>query len=554
MPFFQFIDLKYTQLNTQVNNYLSAVYNRASEVYSNASPFGQILNMLKNFYQQLVSYQKNVVTNQNIDSAGSEKAVRNLARIAGLNPTRAISATGTIILKLKPNINIAQQIGGGSIVITDKTKIKNNTNGLTYTIKLGTPTQVFTVSQSADIYLNIIEGTYETQSYTGIGEMNQTLSVNVPVSNTIDNFEVTVSYNNQVLTNRDNVYDMSYGELACIQRTGMNGGVDIIFGNSSFGFIPLLGTTIAVTYLLTSGTKGIILTPQINDFQFTDTVVDMNGQDITVTNLFDITVQDTVNFASDGESIAFTKSVMPFMSRNFVLATPDQYIFALKRLSMFSQINVYTSLSDTNMENDNKVFLFLIPMISNFFSGSVNYFNVPISAFSLSATEQSKVITYLRKVGNIPINTVISIIQLILSYYVMNIYVRIYSGYLQDTITQGIITNVSNYLASIERDDRIPKSEVLSQIQSVSGVDSANMSFVSKKNEDYLKLNQGSTNLLGLDPVLGDAMANPNELLVIRGGWSDSNYIYYNETFNGNQLGPINIYYVGVTDVNSNNS
>ena len=51
-----------------------------------------------------------------------------------------------------------------------------------------------------------------------------------------------------------------------------------------------------------------------------------------------------------------------------------------------------------------------------------------------------------------------------------------------------------------------------------------------KKNEDYLKLNRNSTNTIGIDPVLGDAIANPDELLIIRGGWTDSNNIYYNET------------------------
>ena len=124
MAFFNFIDLKYQQLNDQVNSYLQSVYNRASETFTNASPFGQILSVLKNFYQFIVLYQKRVVNNFMIEEADNEKSVRNLARIAGHNPTRAISATGTIILKLKPNVNISQVIGGGSIRITDKTKIK----------------------------------------------------------------------------------------------------------------------------------------------------------------------------------------------------------------------------------------------------------------------------------------------------------------------------------------------------------------------------------------------------------------------------------------------
>ena len=553
MAFFDFIDLKFDNLVDQIQNYLRSVFNRSDESFSNASPFGQVVSVEEEIYQQNVIYQKNVVRNFIIDEADNQKAIRNLSRIGGHNPTRAITATGSLQLKIKSGIDIFNDIAGGKIKINDKTRLKNKSNGLLYTIRFGTDSQIFELSQNQDIYLNLVQGSYETYTFTGDGEINQSFSVNVSVGATIDNFDVNVTYNNQPVTIRDAMYDMLRNERACFIRTGMNGGVDVSFGNGDFGFIPEPGVIIAVTYLLTDGTAGIILTPQVNDWQWIDDVTDMNAQSVNMENTFDVYVDQQIGFASDGETTNFTKGVMPYLSRNFVLSTPSQYIYTLKSLSLFSKVNVYNTLDDNNFENDNKIYLFLVPEITNYYSNNINYFNVPLDAFFLSADEQAKTVTYLMKLGNITVNTVLEIIQPTLSKYVLNIYVRKFQGYADDTIKQNIITNISTYLSSLERDDRIPKSDIINILETTPGVDSVNVSFISKKNEDFHKLKPTSTLIYGLDPVLGDVVVNSDELAIVRGGWSDRNYTYYNETLDSNGLGPINIMFVGVTEQNINN-
>jgi hypothetical protein len=162
-------------------------------------------------------------------------------------------------------------------------------------------------------------------------------------------------------------------------------------------------------------------------------------------------VDKEIGFASNGETIEFTKSIMPYISRNFVLATPSQYIYTLKRLSLFSKINVYNTLDDNNFENDNKIYLFLVPDIKNYYSNNVNYFNVPLDSFTLEQDEIDKTLTYLKKLGNIPVNTVIEIIQPTISKYILNIYVRKFQGFSDDTVKQSIITNISTYLSELER-------------------------------------------------------------------------------------------------------
>jgi len=553
MAFFDYIELRYEELTTQINGYLRTVYSRSDEIFSNASPFGQVINVLKEFFQWSTIYQKNVVRNFQIEEADNTKAIRNLARIGGHNPTRAITATGTLKLKLKPGVNINSDIAGGLIKVQDKTLLKNKTNGYNYTIRLGKDEDIYRLSQSTALYFNVVQGIYEEQTYTGNGEVNQSFSVNISSTANIDNFDVEVLYNNNPLSLKGGQFDMLRNELACYTRTGMNGGLDLYFGNGDFGFIPTIGSIIRVRYLLTEGTNGQILSPVRNDFQFITEVRDNNDDTVDITANFDIIIDKDITFASNGETDNFIKSVMPNISRNFVLATPSQYIYNLSRLELFSKVNVYNTLDDNNFENDNKIFLFLIPKISNYYTGGVNYFNVPIDAFFLDDYEIDKTLTYLKKLGSITTNTVIEIIQPRLSMYVMNIYIRKYEGFADDTIKQNVLSNTSNYLTELKRDDRIVRSDMIRIIENIDGVDSTQITFFSKKNEDYHKLKPDSNTIYGLDPVLGDIVVEKDELALIRGGWSDRNYTYYNDTPDAGGLCPLNIVFVGVTKKQSNN-
>jgi hypothetical protein len=138
----------------------------------------------------------------------------------------------------------------------------------------------YTLIAGGQFFINIIQGKYETQTFTGDGTIAQSFQVNVSNNSTIDNFDYQITLNGINLQIKDHLYDMLEDEFACYTRTGFNGGLDVYFGNGDFGFVPRPGVLISVTYLLTDGTNGIILTPQINDFQFIDDVVDMDGNSV----------------------------------------------------------------------------------------------------------------------------------------------------------------------------------------------------------------------------------------------------------------------------------
>lgn len=621
---FDYLEIRYNKLTTQLENWLRDSYNKAGILYTPASPYGQILRVLKELFIQSIIANKAATSQLILQDANSEKTIRSLARISGHNPTRSIAATGSLKFKLKPGVNIDDEIKGGEISIKDKSVLKNKTNTLFYTLEQGADS-IYQITPNVQFIINVVQGRYEKQSFTGDGTSNQSYSVNVGITAKIDHFKFNVRYNGLILLVKDHLYDMLTGEYACYTRTGFNGGLDVYFGTKDFGIIPSIGSVIEVEYLLTDGNSGDILTPKMNDFKFSDEVKDKEGNTINMDKLFDTSIYVDINFSSNGETVAYTKATIPYVSRNFVLAQPNQYIYHLKRLNMFSKVDAYTNITDNNysvtfndvkyqlqqvktsnptnvqnrmsalettinkyetIANDNVISLYLIPNITNYFTKSVNYFNIPLTAFYLDQTEKSKVLEYLRTVGIMSITTSVEIVQPKISRYVIFVYAKLYEGTLEDSIRQQIIYIVSSYLISNTRNDRIIRAQLISNIKSVEGVDGVDVYFVSKKNEDYHKtfasvnggliqtasqlstkaqtgnltikaLGQTETltarslsksqtfydpnKVLGIDSILGDAVLDKDEYAIVRGGWNDRNGIYYNEDPNSPGLTSINV-------------
>ena len=553
MKLFDFVELKYKDISTRLYDWLKTSYNKNSVNFDSSSPYGQIINVNTSFFQKNILYLKNAIKTLILDDDSlNQKYINSLARVAGHNPSRAISASGVLRFKLKNDVDITDEISGSKVTINNYLKLKNKTNNLFYTLFTGVDSLSIDVSLNNEFYINIKQGQFEKVKFTGDGTINQSLNVSVKNNTTIDNFEYYVKYNGLILNIKENITDMLTSELACVIKTGISGGIDIYFGNTDFGFIPLIGSTIEVGYLLTDGLNGNIYNNVYNDFQFIDSVLDNQLNTLNMDKLFDVVVDKNVIFGSNGESIKFTKSILPYVSRNFVLASPNQFIYHLKKLALFSKINVHNTLEDFDNTNDNKVYLYLIPMISNYFTNKINYFNIQEDVFYLDEYEQNKIIEYLKTMGIIQIGTEIQIIQPKLTKYSMYINVRKFNNYNDDTIKQQIVDVISNYLIYNERTDRIVKSELISIMSQLDGIDSVDLFFVSKQNEE----NYINTNIdlnIGIDPIMGDIIAAKDEYPIIRGGWKDRHDIYYYDNLDYNKVCSINININGITNKNINN-
>ena len=595
---FKYIEVEYSKLSDQIDNWLKKTYGKSDINFGPASPHGQTLEIQKELFQHNIIYMKNAVNQINIEDTTNDKMIKNIARIAGHNISRAISATGTLKFSIKPNINISDEIKDGVVVINDNTILKNKTNNLFYVIKLGTDQNRYNMYQSPQFFLNIIQGKTSTDTFTGDGTRNKSYRVNIATMASIDNFNYVVKYNGTVLSVKDHLYDMLSGEMACYTRTGFNGGLDVYFGNENFGFIPENGSIIEVSYILSNGSEGEVMNNVQNDWKNMTDITDAAGNPLKIDNLFNITNETPINFSADAEDSNFIKATVPYVSRNFVLATPAQFIYHLKKMSMFSKVNAYNTLDDNDFSvtetvidnslnklrnmvnkndgvdkinkqmdnfltmynkfkstlNDNEIYLYLIPDIKKYFNDNMNYFNIPFDVFYLDSNEQSKVISYLRQVGILSLSTNIKIVQPTISRYITHIYIRRFSNVIEDIIKSEIISSVSDYLLVNDRFDRIPRSELITMISSINGVDSANVIFVSKKNEDYHKKRMDNglppdKTVLGLDPVYGDIIIDKSEYAVVRGGWRDRNGIWYNENPYNNGMSSINITFNGITEV-----
>lgn len=240
--FLAFIELKYTELSNQIETWLRGEFRKSGVNYNSASPFGQILNVNKELFQHNVIYLKNALNQLDIENSNNEKVILMGARFAGHNPSRAISATGTLKFKLKPGVKIDEEIKDSIIIINNRFLLKNISNGLEYSINLTTDRNIYPITTNCEFFVPIIQGKYESERFTGKGEFNQTFSVNVPNLKKIENWNFTIKYNGVTLPVKDHLFDILKDERACWVRTGFNGGLDIHFGNQNNGFIPIINS------------------------------------------------------------------------------------------------------------------------------------------------------------------------------------------------------------------------------------------------------------------------------------------------------------------------
>lgn len=564
-----FIQVTFSNIKADIDTYLKQQHNKGSILFSPASPYGQILYVIENLHQLSFLYLKNAINQFDLGDNNSlnERVIRNAAIFAGHNPGRAISATGTLRLTLKSNIDLDKEIPGGRITIPNKTKIKNQTNSLNYIINIGTERVTHRITPNYQFFLPIMQGEWVLNSRTGNGTQLQTFSFTETSQQDVENFNVEVLVNGEYWSIKKHIWEMLPEEKACVVRSGFNGGIDVIFGNGGFGMIPDIGTRISVNYIKTDGNAGNIYRRTKNDWRFVEDIFDGNGDTIDLTKAFDIDIYTDINFGTDKEDLMFTKNILPIASNNFVLGLPQQYAYEIKKLGVFSHVNAY--------ERTGTIFIVATPNIKLFKSSDSNYFTVDKRAFTLDNYEISKIDKYLRTGGNLQLTRKYRIKSPDLSFYVMNVYVISYSDALDESVNAQILEATSEYFLNLSRIDRIPKLDIIRALSSIRDIHSVDVQFVCKNNEDYHKnaaidvqnkLNKYNssyqndisiskvnpeyvpTETKGLDPVLGDIIFEPNEIPIIRGGWFDRNGTYYSDDIDGNGLKSVNIIKKGTVD------
>ena len=568
-----FSEITFSKVKAEIQAYLQSTYNKAGVLFTPSSPYGQILSVIENLFQLSILYLKNTIKQVSLlePTSINERMIKNSAILAGHLPTRAISATGTLKLSLNSTTVIQNDISGGKVTLYNRQTLKNKTNGLYYSVSLGVDKQLYNINNSSTIYLNIIQGKWNKTTFTGDSSSSQSFTITLRGNQEVENFNYEVLVNGTIWETKTHITDLLPNENACVVRSGIDGGIDVLFGNKDFGGIPPLSSTIEIYYISSDGSNGNIFRRTPNDWIFVDSATDGLGNSIDLTKFFNVDIYTDINFGADKEAILFTRSIVPVSSNNFVIGTVQQFAYQIKKLGVFSHVNAYLK--------NGVVYIIAVPNISLFNNANGNYFSISLSAFMLDNYEKSKIIKYLQSGGNILLSQKLVIDTPVLSLYVINVFVITYSDSVMDNVNSEITNALSTYFLSLSSNSaingRIPVSSIISILSAINDINSVNISFVSKKNEDYhsaamiadqnrrnqyadptllsasrpsLTYNPNTT--LGLDGSLGDILFEANEVPVIRGGWYDRNNNYYSDDINSNVLKTVNIINIGTVQRN----
>ncbi len=564
MSFFSKTRLRASQLFFDSFEYLQRTYEQATEVFTPASPFGQLLTVVANLGEMIFYYIEAAATELNIFRARNIESIYGLSRLTGHDPTRGISARGIIGLKL--NTSAGNSFSGDYVQILNGAALEVGNNSLSYFLKFDSDFIRLEKTNREWVNVELVQGEIDSQTFTGSGQPLQ--SYNLTTKEPTDQFMVTVNIDGQMWKKVDSLYDMNHGEKTYMCKTGVNGGLSIFFGNNQFGFPPPLGSIIIVTYVKTRGNTGNIGGKNLN-LKFKDPGTDFLGNEVDLNEILSVNIVRNPNFGSDSEDPAFTRLIAPYQSNSFVLANPNNYIHYLSKYDFFSFIDAYNTKDDEYINDDNIIYLFLIPDVKKKITSDIDYFTVPIEEFSLTEDEKKQVIEILNASGRQIITAEVRIEDPNIKKYVMNVVLRYFENYDKAEIAVSIRNILNEYFLTVNRRDRIPRSDLISLIETIEGIDSVNIFFLSEENENAIKNGFYFVPVYGIDPAtdqktlienkkivlepnedphlgldeFGDISIDANDLVVIRGGWKDKNDTYYDEFPIDNGIGSLNIFF-----------
>lgn len=286
------------------------------------------------------------------------------------------------------------------------------------------------------------------------------------------------------------------------------------------------------------------------------------------------------------EDIQLTKLIAPLQSHSFVLATPENYEHFLSRYGMFSYLDAYNTTDDGYLDDDNVIYLFMLPNTLKKLQNNKDYFNLDTSEFFFTEIEKEGILGLLEKSGRQMVTTEVKIVDPEPQFFRMDVKVRYFEGYSKANVATEIRSKIAEYLINITRRDRLPKSDIVAIVEAIDGIDSVNVKFTSEKEETARRLGYyvsetvtvtPSTpvlkdvgngkqkmvffkrtvttsqvnfepdaalpeNVINLDSF-GDIILEPEEVALFRGGWLDRKNIMVDDSVKTGEKAALSIYF-----------
>jgi hypothetical protein len=565
MGFFQNSRLKASELVQQAVEYLVVKYEQAASVFTPASPFGQLLVVISNIAELIFTYISHTAEELNIRTAQNIESIQGLAQLAGHEAHRGGSAYGVMGIKL----NTSNDFEGNHVKIKNFSKFVIAETGCVYFMNLPTDSIKLTVGGNSFISVPFMQGEIESQTFTSNGTALQ--SFNPVIKGMTDHDNVAVRVNGKEWRKVNSLYDMpAYDDdnpdrSECfIVKTSPTVGISVFFGNDSFGKIPPAGALIEIVYIRTSGLAGNSISTGLS-YSFIDMGIDEYGNEVDLNEILIVETIAPPMLGTNYEDPEFTKAIAPKASKSFVLATPENYVSFLSKYNQYSFIYAYHTKDDDDITDDNVIYLKVIPDIKKKLSSNEDYFEVPISEFVLDKYEKESLMAALENSGRMLIGSEIEIVDPEIKYFTINVILRYFENVDISSVSSNIRSILNKYFLNISRSDIIPKSDLISLIEGIEGVDTCDVFFMNRDNEiakkngyyydeygDMINVGKNEDPQLGFDSY-GNLVMNKGCVYIPRGGWKDAYDNYYTVTPEEGKMGPLNIFFQDPVDSSAYN-
>lgn len=495
MKLFDLLQTRYTDFENQVKVYLSKTLKDYNENYGNNTILGQLINVLGSTVQNVLLYIEDGLTEQNKFTVQRKKSIYSLAQLGGYNPSLGKAASCIVRMTMQPN-----NYSTYSVTIPNKTKMICSYNGLNYNIIL--PQEAITLAITDDIsnkYIQVVEGTFETQTFMVVGGQLYTQTVLFNGDIDIDYLEVKV--NDETWQRAESLYDMEPDGKQFVVKTSLQKGIDLLFGNEQYGRALKLNDKITVTYLLHDGELGNIETNEDVYFSFKDEIRNAAGESINGNELFIVKLADT-NSVSGGtysETASKVKEMIGYNSRALVLADPKNYRVFLNR---FSFVGYNRTWSEEGSLIVNSI---ILRNYKQMLERGSDYFNLSKNDLFLSDAQKISIKNCIANSGQQLAGVTYKIQDPEICKYAAYVYLKMKDvQYDKTSVEQAIRDKVGEFFTNIETDIFIPKSDVISVIKSASdAIDGVDLYFLGEKNERAIIDKQYTNKIYTFNPSKG---------------------------------------------------
>ena len=168
LKFLETVRVSADQIKADTRTFISRVYKRANTLFTEASPFAQIISVFSELYELIMFYIEDAIVEQNIYTAQQAESIYGMSRLTGHDATRGFAATGEIEFRWKPGADLSA-IAGTGLNIDPRAELVCELNSMTYTLLSSKDRFRLEKSNMTKITSAVIQGKYERQTLTVTG-------------------------------------------------------------------------------------------------------------------------------------------------------------------------------------------------------------------------------------------------------------------------------------------------------------------------------------------------------------------------------------------------